>query len=260
MSEQRRGPRAAGGRAVRRPPLIWARVLCSRRGKPALDYDGIVRAALRVADAEGSEGLSMRRIADELGAGTMSLYRYLSSKEDLLDLMLDAAFGEIALPARPGDDWRADLRALARATRRMLKQHPWLGPLLTSRPPLGPNYLRWFEFSLAVLARRGVGTRVAMQVVGTLYAYVSGVVGYELGEAETSRRHGLSEARKRALAAPYLKGLLASGRFPNLARFVRQGTGRPTESAFEFGLDCVLEGLELALRREVRSTARGRRP
>jgi AcrR family transcriptional regulator len=195
----------------------------------------------------------------EVGAGTMSLYRYLSSKEDLLDLMLDAAFGEIPLPTPPGPDWRVDLRALACATRRVLKKHPWLGPLLTSRPPLGPNYLRWFEFSLAALARRGVGTETAVEVVGTLHAYVSGVVGYELAEAETNRRHGLSEARKRALAAPYLETLLASGRFPNLARFVQHGSGRPTESAFEFGLDCVLDGLERGLRRAAGSRARGAR-
>ncbi len=194
---------------------IWSRLVGARRGRPALDYQVI--------------------------------YRYLASKEDLLDLMLDAAFGEIALPERPSGDWRADLARLARATRQVLKKHPWAGALMTSRPTLGPGYLRWFEFSLAALAARGVGVRTAVRVVGTVYAYVSGVVAYELGEAEANRRHGLSEARKRAPVAPYLETLLASGRYPNLARIVRQGSEPPGDASFEFGLRSVLAGLEQVL-------------
>jgi AcrR family transcriptional regulator len=223
---------------------------------PALDQERIVRTAMRVADAEGIAAISMRRVASEMEAGTMSLYRHLERKDDLLDLMLDAAYGEVPVPERPSGDWRADLSRLARQTRSVLGRHPWVAPLLTSRPTLGPCYLRWFEFSLAALEPQRLGLRTSMRVLGTLNAYVGGFVGYELGDAEASRGHGLLPAQKRAVAASRLSPLLASGRYPNLARFVRQGTDAATDADFEFGLGCVLDGIDTALGRP---TARRRR-
>jgi AcrR family transcriptional regulator len=200
---------------------------------------------MRIADREGLQAISMRRLAGELGSGAMSLYRHVSGKDQILDMLLDAAYGEIAVPAAPSGNWREDVRDMARQTRTVLKRHAWLGPLLTSRPTLGPNYLRWFEFLLAATALEAPQIQARLRVIGTVFAFVAGVVGYELGEEETNRRHKLTPERKRKFAAPHLAPILATGHFPNLALFVEQGGGEPTDESFEFGLKCVLDGVAI---------------
>jgi AcrR family transcriptional regulator len=223
--------------------LIWERLERPSGGKPALNIVRIVQAAIRIADGEGLEAISMRRVAEELGSGTMSLYRHVSSKEDLLDLLLDAAFGEIELPEKPSRNWRSNLRLAARETRAAMKKHPWLAGLLSRRPPLGPNYLRHFEFLLASVAVLKLEMAAAVRIVGTLYVFVMGYVGFELAEEESYRRVGMSEPQRRKSVAPYMERVIATGRFPNLARFLVAGAEMPDDRGFEFGLDCVLDGI-----------------
>jgi AcrR family transcriptional regulator len=228
--------------------LIWERLQqAPRSAQPALSRQQIVRAAIGIADREGAQAVTMRRIATELGSAAMSLYRHVFSKDDLLDLMLDQVFGEIALPERASGDWRVDLRALACETREVFKRHSWLAALTTSRPTLGPNYLRWFDRSLAVVDALGLDIATAAQVVGALYAYVGGVVSYELAEAENTRRTGLSEDDKRAYATPYVQQITASGRYPYFARFFSEGVSLDPEQGFGFGLDCLLDGMAAQL-------------
>jgi AcrR family transcriptional regulator len=220
----------------------------SRPGKPeGLTLTRITQTALRIADREGLDAVSIRRIAKELGAGAMSLYRHASNKDQILDLLLDSAYGEIVVPSAVSGDWKGDFRDIARQTRKILKRHWWLGPLLTSRPPLGAHYLRWFEFLLAVAGSAGttLGMQTKVRMIGTLFAFVNGAVGYELGEEATNRRHNLTPERKREMAAPVLAPLLATGRYPNLAQFVAHGTGETSDEDFDFGLECVLSGLSV---------------
>jgi AcrR family transcriptional regulator len=228
--------------------LIWERLQQSPRSlQPALNRDQIVRAAIEIADTEGAQAITMRRIAAELDAAAMSLYRHVFSKEDLLDLMLDQVFGEIALPVQPSGDWRADLSALAYATRSMFKLHPWLIPLLTSRPTIGPNYLGWFEFSLATVANLGFDITTMAQIVSVLAGYVTAVVGYEVAEEQNTQRTGLTEEDKRMYATPYVQQIIASGRYPNFARFFSAGVTLDPEQGFAFGLGCLLDGLAARL-------------
>jgi len=237
--------------------LIWERMQRTVRAGSKVSYEGLVAAAVRVADAEGLEAISMRRLAEELGTAPMSLYRYVETKDDVLDLMLDSAYGEMEIPGSGSGHWRRDLRGLAKETRRVLKRHAWLAPLVTARPTLGPNYLRWFEASLAALKGTGLEFATRVRLVGTLNAYVHGVVGYELGEAETNRRHGLDAEKKRAAAGPYLEKLLGTGAYPQLAKFVAEQLGdEPTDEDFEFGLECVLGGLSRVVKgKELRATS-----
>lgn len=230
--------------------LIWARMERGPRGpQPGLTHAQIAAAAIRIGDAEGLSGLSMRRVANELGVGTMSLYRYVLCKEDLLDLMLDAAYGEVPLPAPPTGDWRAGLTALAYRTRSLLRSHPWLSSVLSSRPPLGPHYLRHFEYSLAIVAPLGFDMGTMLNLVGVVGGYVLGVVTYESAEAEADRRSGLSDDQRHAAAVPYLEGYLASGEFPQLARFFHERPALHPDHGFEFGLQCVLDGLAAYMER-----------
>ena len=112
-------------------PLVWT--LPEPPGRPAasLSRPAILAAALAVADAEGARALTMRRVATELGSSTpMSLYRYVGSKDGLVDLMIDAVYGEVGLPERPSGDWRADLEPLTRRTWAVIQHHLWFGELV----------------------------------------------------------------------------------------------------------------------------------
>jgi AcrR family transcriptional regulator len=212
------------------------------KSAPLLGEERIVAEAMRIADRHGLTAVSMRRIAGKLKAGTMSLYRHVPGKDELLDLLLERAYGEIEVPAMPSGDWKNDLGQLARLTRRVLKRHWWLGPLLTARPPLGENYLRWFEFQLATTSTAGFDLSMRTRIIGTVFAYVTGFVGYELGDEATRRRHRLTPERMRKFVRPRLAPLLATGRFPNLALFVEQCTAQVTDEDFEFGLEAVIDG------------------
>ncbi len=228
--------------------LIWERLAQADRPRtPGLSREQIVRAAIELADSAGTGDLTMRRLAGRLGAAPMSLYRHVASKEDLLDLMLDEVFGDMALPDAPSGDWRADLHRFAYASRDTLRRHPWAIPLLTSRPTLGPQYLRWFEFGLAAVAGQGIDTATMAQVVGLISGYVGAAVGYEAAEAEHTRRIGLDEAQKRAIATPYVGQVIASGRYPNFARWLSEGASLDPDTSFAFGIECVLDGIAVRL-------------
>src|SRR5688572_1235709 len=108
----------------------------SRGSQPALNRQQIVRAAIEIADAEGFEAVTMRRIASDLGVGTMSLYWHVPNKENLLELMRDELIGEVEMPDPPTGDWRADLRQIAYQTRANLKRHPWMLAIFASVPSI----------------------------------------------------------------------------------------------------------------------------
>src|SRR5580704_11973993 len=134
--------------------LLWgdnADTAATRRSP--LDRTRIVRAALRVADADGLAGLTMRRVATELGTGAMSLYRHVPGKEALVSLMIDEALGEDVLPDQPSGDWRGDLRLVASMMWDFIQRHPWYPEAVMERPPITPRGLAAFEFALSILER-----------------------------------------------------------------------------------------------------------
>jgi AcrR family transcriptional regulator len=219
----------------------------------SLSRDEIVRTALAVADAEGPNSISMRRIASELNAGTMSLYWYVSSKEELLDLMLDALYGELAETEVTGD-LRADLRQMAIAQRAMLRRHRWVMPFMAGRPPMGPKSLRNVEHSLGIFAAAGVTGEDVMTALMSVVTYVLGAVGREQQE-EQSQQHrereqqrlGLSADETRDVYWEFLQRVMSSGRYPHFTEMVKLGVdpdARETmDERFEFGLDCLLDGI-----------------
>lgn len=229
--------------------LIWERLAQQSTSlQPALSRTHIVAVALALADAEGLQAITMRRIATALGSAPMSLYRHIAHKDDLLDLMLDAVFGEIELGPSSGD-WQTDLRTLAQGTRVIFMRHPWIMPLLNSRPTIGPNYLRWFDHSLGIVASLGLDIATISQLIGVLFGYVIGVVNYEVAEAETTRRTGFNEDDKRAYAtaSPYLQQIISSGHYPHFARYFNATVAVDPEQSFAFGLDCLLAGFTARL-------------
>jgi AcrR family transcriptional regulator len=216
-----------------------------------LSRDEIVRTAIAVADAEGPEAISMRRIARELRAGPMSLYWYVGSKEELLDLMLETLEAAIEAP-EPTGDWRADLRAFANQMRAELNRHPWALEFIGSRPPTGPNDARNLERLLGILAGLGLDARPTMDLLGAIATYVLGAVireGREIrGQREQEQAEvGRTEEELDAERERYRDWFRASGQYPQIARLMESGID-PDDPAtrderFEFGLDVLLGGI-----------------
>ncbi|MFE5911934.1 TetR/AcrR family transcriptional regulator [Streptomyces wedmorensis] len=225
--------------------LVWERPEPPNRPVPApLDRERIVRAAIESADAEGLEAVSLRKVAGVLGVGPMRLYGYIASKEELLDLMVDAVHAEI----RPvGDDWRDVLRSLAEATRQAAHEHEWLADLLGGRPQLGPHALATGETVVAALG--DVDLDAVMPVVASVNAYVIGAVRREIAERRAERATGLDEKRWQASLGPYLERTFATGRFPALAAVVRDAAHLDADDTFRIGLDCLLDGIEARISR-----------
>jgi len=217
----------------------------------SLSRDEIVKAAIKVADAEGAQAISMRRIARELHAGAMSLYWHVSSKDELLDLMLDGVEAERQFPEVTGD-WRTDLHAMAWAQRTALREHEWLMDFIGGRPPLGPNTMRNLERSLAVIDQLGLDTVTALNVLGTLATYVIGVVLREFREMGVERRDAeviaeLGEEKLNSWVSEQTRKIKATGQFPHFIKMWDEGidpdSPETRDQRFEFGLQCLLDGI-----------------
>ena len=208
-----------------------------------------MRAAIQLADADGLDAVSLRKVATALDVRPMRLYGYIASKEELLDLMVDAAHAEI----RPvGDGWREVLRSLAEATRHVAHEHEWLADLLGGRPQLGPHALASGETVVAALTGNrstGVDVDAIMPVVAAVKAYVIGAVRREIAERRAERATGMDEKRWQASLGPYLERTFATGRFPALATVVRDAAHLDADHTFRIGLDFLLDGIEARISR-----------
>ncbi|MBN6054754.1 TetR/AcrR family transcriptional regulator C-terminal domain-containing protein [Nonomuraea sp. RK-328] len=214
--------------------------------RPGYSREQITRAAVEIADAEGVEATTMRRIACELGTGAMSLYRYVPRRDDLSDLMIDRVMSEVELPDRPSGDWRADLTLLARQIRAAGLRHPWLIPLLTGRPTLGPHVLRVHEYSLGAFDGLGLDIDDITGFVGMLDDYVHSAIRREIGWLEEARRTGLDAERwKRDYMGPYVRQVVESGAFPLFSRSVLDSRTAhlAPEERFRHGLDRILDAI-----------------
>jgi AcrR family transcriptional regulator len=227
---------------------------------PSLSRSEIVDAAIAVADAEGADAVSMRRIAQVLKSGTMSLYWHVANKEHLLDLMLDALVAEVRVPD-PSGDWRADLQTVARENRAMLLRHRWVMDFVGGRPPLGPNTMLNLDRSLAMLDGLGAGTVLSFNILETVSTYVLGATLREVREMRVQRdqeQSGISQEEWEPLRVAWRDRLHADGRFTHVVRFLDEDIDPDAEETrderFEFGLDCVLDGIAM------RITSIARRP
>ncbi|MCX4744368.1 TetR/AcrR family transcriptional regulator [Kitasatospora sp. NBC_01287] len=223
------------------PALVWARPPRAPR-RQSLTPERIVAAAIGIADTEGLEALSMRRIATDLGSGTTSLYRQVAGRDELLDLMVDAVRSEQPAPEATGD-WRADLAGLGHRLRADLLRHPWLAGTLMARPALGPNSVRQTDLALAAAAELTADPTLAVTLIRALNHYVLGAVSDELAEQDTRRRTGLTLEEWRASVGPYVRTIVESGEHPHFARSVIEAEDLDADHQFAFGLDCLLDGI-----------------
>ena len=245
---------SGGGDPARTLALLWgARDAPSRGPKPGLSVERIVAAAIELADAEGFEALSMRRVAERLGVGTMSLYTYVPAKAELLDLMLDAATAEVAAGDLP-EGWRAALEQLARESWALYHRHPWMLEVTTVRPVLGPGTIGRYERDLRSIDGAGL-TDLEMDAITTLVeGHVEGCARRSVEIAQAERRTGLTEEQWWEARAPVLAEVLDPERYPTAVRVgaaagEEHGAAYAPEHAFEFGLQRILDGIEVLIAR-----------
>lgn len=236
---------SGSGDIVRTLELLWDTGKRPSRGpRPGLTVDRIVEVAVRIADAEGLDGVSMRRVAAELGTGAMSLYRYVPGKAELLDLMLDRVQRPSENPADLGDGtWRSALEAMARATRALHTRHPWLLGVNQARPLLGPSALDGMEKVLGRIRPMGLSDPELVSAIIMIDGYVVGAARTQVYHEEAERTSGMTTADFYAAQAPFLEKVVATGRYPVLATLAEDTWGSALDH-FEFGLQRILDGLE----------------
>lgn len=244
--------------------LLWGGQQRSVRGpKPALRIDQIIDAAMEIADTEGLAALSMQRLATRLGSGTMSLYRYVRNKDELVSLMLDAAVGRHSAPvpdpdagtdADAGPDpeagsggWRAALEAWAHHNRDIYQRHPWTLALVTRPRLMGPNETATFETAMYALSGTGLGPTEMYHTVVLLNGYVRGVMQPVVDWADGERDSVTPQLA--SLSAEILKRYDKQDRFPILTAVMNGDNGGEradlnADAGFVFGLDRVLDGIE----------------
>jgi len=256
--------------------LLWGRRGHGKRGpRPGLSADMIVDAAIRLADAEGLEAVSMARVAAELGFTTMSLYRHVSSKEELLMLMWNASALSSDTVVLQGDGWRAKLRQWAEVQRDVVDRHPWITQMPMAAPPLSPNSLAFIEHGLATLDGTGLADRAKLGIIGLLSSYTLSEARMAHDALRAAREQA---ARDQATAAsggqpapPWtidalLRELADEQTYPRLHRIAwtpppeGDADGPPPvppseHEQFMFGIDTILDGVQALIDRALPALA-----
>jgi AcrR family transcriptional regulator len=244
----------AGGADPRRSiRLLWGEQEPGRRGpKPRYSVDQVVDAAIAVADAEGLQAISVRRIALELGVSAMSIYTYVPSKADLAGLMFDRVMRETA--EAEGGDWREALTFLACEHWRLSERHPWMLDLALHRPPLGPNVVARHEAALTILDDAGLDDLTKDLVIDVLHNFLVGALLEAREAREAERLSGLTDEQWFAMAEPALTARLDPQKFPRVLslgeawRAADKATVADPLSRFKFGLNIVLDGISALVR------------
>jgi AcrR family transcriptional regulator len=224
---------------------VWARDEEQSSGPQPLSREAIVTAAIEIADADGLEAVSIRRLATKLDARPMSLYSHIGRKGDLIDLMVDEVMGGAIIPdgGPPTDDWREALRQIAQATRESTRAHPWMIAAAFHHPFLGPNTLRHIDQSLAAVSELPLSPDRKRAVLLAVDTYTLGFVRWEVRSMKAKDDTPCAGPNATEIDA-YIKAQAASGDYPHLAEFVAHDTSLGVKAEkFEIGLEWLLTGI-----------------
>lgn len=219
------------------------------RPRRGLSLEAVVRAGIEVADAEGLAGLSMRRIAERLGFTTMSLYRHVPGRDELVELMRDAVMAELqpAPPSEPGDGagWREALETYARQGWELRRRHLWLAEIRGTRRLPGPHAVAWYDYALGALEGTGLTPAETVAAVDLVGRFVEAQALALAEVAAEERDSGVSEQEWWGSRDSFYERLY---RYPAITRLWRSGAWDEQEDAFTFGLARLLDGIELLIR------------
>jgi AcrR family transcriptional regulator len=218
--------------------------------KPGLSLGRIVEAGVRIAESDGLAAVSMSRVAAELGSAPMSLYRYVSAKDELLALMVDAVYAQALVPAVPDEGWRAALSRLAWAMRAVMYQHPWLVRAPIFGLPVRPNEVAWFEQALHALRGTGLAEEQKASVIMLVSGYVRNEATTNADIAAAIRASGAAPDEWMSSYGGLLAKLADPERFPAISTFIASGVFEKydhPDTEFTFGLDRILDGIAVLL-------------
>lgn len=244
--------RTGTGDPLRALPLLWGKGV--KPGRKGLTLEAILVAATSLADRVGIDQVSMRRLADDLGVGTMTLYAHVPGKAELIDLIVDHVHAEVDYPAdREPDTWRRSLENVADVNWRLLERHPWLLDVDTTRPPLGPGTLAKYDAELSVLIDSGLNDVQIDQVLSLVLEHVRASARQTMVRDVTTQASG-TDADWWARTGPVLATLVDPGRYPHASRIgeaagQEYGATIDPERAYAFGLETILDGIEVLIER-----------
>ncbi|GAA2274959.1 TetR/AcrR family transcriptional regulator [Kitasatospora cystarginea] len=247
--------RSSAGDPARTLALLWgeSQPKAARRGpKQARSSTEIAAAAIAVADAEGVEAVTMRRVAQELGLSPMAVYTYVPGKVELLDLMLDTLYGAMPRTAPAGAGWRARVTAVAEDNRALYAAHPWIAAVATSRPPLGPGLMAKYEYELRALDGLGLSEVEQDSALTHLLAFVQSCARMAADERAAEQDSAMNDRQWWARNAELLARVFDAERYPTAARVgaaagEAYGGAYSPAHAYEFGLQRVLDGLAVLI-------------
>jgi AcrR family transcriptional regulator len=215
--------------------------------KPGLTLQRIVAAAVKIASRDGLDAVSMSRVAAELGASTMSLYRYVNAKDEMVKLMIDAAWGPPP-EAEPGTGWRAALSRWAWGMRTAFRRHPWAARVPISGLPILPNEVAWFEQALADMHDSGLTEAEKASVIMLVSGYVRTLATLESDLEAAVRAAGVAPDEWMAAYPRMLAKLADPAHYPALTKFIAAGVfdrADEPDDEFIFGLERILDGIEV---------------
>ncbi|WP_428966633.1 TetR/AcrR family transcriptional regulator [Micromonospora fluostatini] len=232
--------------------LAWG--LRERPGKGprrSLSLEQVVAAGIAVADSEGLAAVSMSRVAGEVGVATMSLYRYVPTKSDLLDLMVDTAYGGPPDPLGPDAGWRPALAHWATELLARIRRRPWVRHVPIGGPPMGPNQVRWLEQGLAALRDTDLRGTARLSTVMLLSGYARTWASLTLDMAEAAVGSGVTPDEAGERYWRQLERLTRDGPYPELRRLMAeeaQDEDEELDAEWRFGLDRILDGVAALVR------------
>jgi AcrR family transcriptional regulator len=249
--------------------LIWMREEPGAR-RPTHSRAQIAQAAVRIADSEGFDAVSMRRVARELGSGTMTLYHYVRNKDELVTLMHDAVMGEVLVPeGEMPEGWREALRTIAGRSRDAFARHPWTLDRIGD-VAIGPNGIRHFEQSLQAVQGTGLPAAARLHLLSLVDEFT---MGFSLREnVDWTREYGAEPAHWQDLAVGFFQQQLDSGELPLIKALMDEELGEPDAAKatllvmetisdparFERGLEQLLDGVQVGIERNKPRAARRR--
>ncbi|GAB2731345.1 TetR/AcrR family transcriptional regulator [Nocardia thraciensis] len=214
-------------------------------------------AAVEIADAEGLEALTMRAVAARLGLTPMATYTYVPGKAELLDLMLDSVYGQMARAELTELPWRERVSTVAAENRELLSRHPWVAYVPTTRPPLGPGVAAKYDHELRAFDGLGLDDIEMDAALTYLLGFVTSVARIAIDTARAAADSGMSDREWWERTAPVLERLFDTDRYPLAAR-VGAAAGQAHNSAYsadhawDFGLARVLDGLAALIEKPTR--------
>ncbi|WP_433007501.1 TetR/AcrR family transcriptional regulator C-terminal domain-containing protein [Kribbella sp. CA-294648] len=228
---------------------IWTRSRAAAPARKTLNRSEIVKVAIELLDEEGLAGLSVRKLAAKLASGATSLYWYVETKDDLIDLVIDEIWGEIDVPDPALAGWRNGALLFGHSLRAAVIRHPWLPEVMYTRPSIGPNAMKLGARGLTLFGAAGFTGNDLDYAMGSVMAYTLGTASAEVSTREISRKSGQSLTEWAEVVMQEAEATADDDMRESIRRRVNRDIDTTLSESFTFGLEALLDGLEAKVKK-----------